>query len=198
MIYLIGHRTTEELVKQTANYTSAPPIKHILSNVSAEEGIPISGLHAYGVKDKATLDRIMARDSYDLVWRRVYDPQTSGTYNEIVDVDFSPQDNKLWVGIESDVTEITADGVDSATITLTVYQSDGVTPKTNVNKSQNLPVDTPKGRAQAKVTVANGSGTLNLSTTEYGYWTIPGTDAATRYPNLRFKDPVEILALLDM
>jgi hypothetical protein len=198
MIYVIGDKTTEELVKQTANYTSAPPINQILANESDRVGVPVSGLYAYGIKDQAILQRLDARDSYDLVWSGVFDPQTSGTVNSIVDLDFSSENNKRWIQSLTDKEEIVADGADTATVTIRIIKADKSGIDTNVTTTQNVPIDTPDGPGEAKISITNGVGNLSLATTRHGYWTIPGSQTSRRYPNFRLLPSVEILALLNM
>lgn len=189
MIYLIGNKSTEELVKQTASYSSAPPISQIMNAVSAETGIPVSGLHSYGVKDAASIDRLLANDSYELVWNDVYweTPGVSGVieasgYNrEIVDVDFSTEDNKrqvVFIAVEptdesTRKAEIVNDGIDTARILVQVYLPDMTAIDTSYNNELKIPFKDPDSRvAYAKVTVTNGTGYKDFKTTKYGSWTI--------------------------
>lgn len=68
---------------------------------------------------------------------------------------------------------IEADGVDAATITISVMQTDEVTVRKNVNATRLLPLF---GGRLFKVTVVKGVGTVSFTTTETGVYSVQSND----------------------
>lgn len=213
-MYFIGNISTDALVERTGTYSDPPPRDYVLDRVSESTGIPVTGLFAYYEHDKAKVTRAAKGNSFNLIWSGVYWEQyespsfpsgipsgwtpsviASGINREIVAVDFAPEDAKRWLSVTSNKTQIVADNVDTAQVRFFVHNAD-TTPNTTLNAVQNIVIGTPTGPAEARITIANGSGVLNLKTTQYGYWKFPAN--LNKYPNLRLYSDVEVLALLNM
>lgn len=181
MVYVIGNRSTEELVYKTGQYITSPPsVSTILNHVSEDFDVPVSGLCSYGVKGPIE-DRLQSNDDFDLTWSEVYNPQTSGSINTIVGLDFTPEDNKRIViffavdpeNEENLKQEIIGDGVDFSRVYVKAFLPDLSAIDASFNEELKIPFKDPDGRiAFSKVTLTNGVGYKDFKTTKYGIWYI--------------------------
>lgn len=128
--YVVGKISDGSFVKHEGPYNTGstslyPSFEEIRSNVSDQIGIDESDLFVLSVTDSAIIARLVNRDSFTILWDS----------EEITGLDFSPEDNKLFIKFEQDKKFIASNGTDSATITVTIYESDGSTIKpVNVTK----------------------------------------------------------------
>lgn len=120
----------------------------------------------YSYFESTDEDVVRFRDGWerDLVW--------SG--NEITDIDWSPEENKVWIKMYSDEVEIKNDGVDSVNLRLEVWKADLSGIATNINTTADVPIKTPDGNRWAKATVVNGVFEKSFKTTKPGEWVFPG------------------------
>lgn len=115
------------------------------------------------------------------------------TDNEITGVDFSPEENKLWVKFTADKTEIDDDGVDSVQITLEIWEADQSGIKTNLTASSQIPILTPNGEKWSNASVIDGVKVKNFSTTKSGTWVFPSK--AKRFKNVRVMNQIVLTVI---
>lgn len=190
-MFIIGQRSTENIIDVTGKYISSPPpSSDILNKVSISTGIDLSDLSCYRVASGEDIERLLKGDEYTAIWEDTPWVNTdeegqvidSGTNRNITSIDFSVEDNKRIVIFTTDdpsnpgtqKPEIIGDGVDSANIKVMVYLPDMSGIDTSYNEELKVSFIDPDGRsALSKVSIINGMGVKNFKTDKYGRWVLP-------------------------
>jgi hypothetical protein len=154
-----------------ADATSIKPFKPAISNktqfellldsISINYGIPLQDLAylQYADGDNVAV-RLTNGDDYTLAWEG----------KVLTGIDFSTEDAKNKFTVELSDSNILAGG--SVTITVTLYEPDGVTIKSNVNTPFRLPFNRPQGPASVAMNFASGVATKTVTINEAGIYTI--------------------------
>lgn len=155
VLYNDGNYVTHELIT-TQQQIDDFKVK-IITKYAINLSIPESQLEFYWVIESnnpsSDCQRIINGDAFICTWSN----------NHIVGIDFTPEDTKGYLKFESDKTKISGNGInETASITLTVYESDKVTIKTNITATKFVPIQTPQGSILAKMDVLNGIGYLTF------------------------------------
>ena len=175
-MYIVGKISDKGTATEITNqcgciYSSQPPSTAIiLHNIVDLYGGSVSDYTLYDIDDDSNdATRIFHEGAlYDLVW----------TGDGITGVDFSEYDSWKWLDITCDKTEIVGDGVDTATLTLTVYETDKVTVDTTYNQTidlavkESLPSSTENYTTQ--VIFVSGVSTIIFVRLNAGVWVFPG------------------------
>lgn len=99
--------------------------------------------------------------------------------NEVTGIDFSLEDNKQWVKIETDVVNnrqrLYLNGSsDELNINATIYQSDKVTIDTSFNETVTINCITPSGKViPIDAVFSEGTHSERFYPTDFGYYIIP-------------------------
>lgn len=179
-MFIIGNNETNQIYNQVSvAYTDIKTPQQVLdfknriiAKYAAKLSIDPSYLDFFWIDEIETegsdFKRIMNGDEFVVVWAN----------DKITGVDFSTEDAKGYLKFETNKTEIRGDGVDTATITLTVYQPDKVTVK-NITAARLIPIKTPSGIISARMAITNGIGTLQfkkINDLPLGKYSIPVHD----------------------
>jgi len=128
-------------------------------------------------------DRVKNGDSYEFTW----------TDNELTGIDFALEDDKQYIKVYADKTEIDGDGIEEAQITFEIWKTDKTSIDTSVGSTIKIPVLTPigRGRKWIKVSIVNGTVTMPFKSIESGAWIF--LSEFKRFGNLRvFGNRLEI------
>lgn len=112
------------------------------------------------------IERISAGDEFELVW----------SADDIIGVDFAIEDAKRIVDFVSDKAAINGNGIAEATITITVYESDGTTVAAGVTASKIWPILKNGSTVYTRFTVTNGVGTMIVKRSEGGSFRFPAVN----------------------
>ncbi len=192
-MYVVGKKDDLSIVEVSGTYSGGnPPDSIILANVVARYGGTTDDYDVYGFSDTSgDASRVMAGDEFTLVW--------TGTYptNTITGLDFSVEDNKLWLHVTTDITQFIADGSDKCDVTFEMWTADNLGVDTSFNGTYLIPLGNPVRVGYASVTFVDGvSTTKSIRTTEWGTWLFPGV--RTRLNGWKIHNNIEVLALIDL
>lgn len=173
MAWIIGKKSDESIV-EISNKVPDFGITELQTVIPLNHG-GVSGDYSYYQLPAADLDKIVDGWEYTITWAG----------NEITGVDFSTEENKRWIKVTVNKTEIDDDGVDSLTLRLEVWKADQSGIDTNVTASAKIPILTPNGEKWVKASVVNGVREVSFSTTKSGEWVVP---SRVRFNNVRTMD----------
>lgn len=178
MAWIIGRKSDLSLVEITNN--SFATLQR-LETVFPQKFGGVASDYSYLDIDEVTFARISNGDSYTLDW--------SGT--DLTGVDFTTENTKLWVKLATDKTVVLGDNIDSATITLEVWNAGLTTIRGNVNVTgRRVPILTPDGLRYVRFNISSGVGTATFKTNKTGQYTFPAE--SKRFDNFRIFNQINI------
>lgn len=187
--YVAGNIATEtELEKgiRQPNLTNQTEINAFKAAISTNHSININDIYLY-VLDEAdpVVDRIRNKDSYELIW----------TDEEISGFDFSEEDVKKWLKVTSSSTEVEVSGDSTITITFEIWKRDLSAIDTSYSETKKIPVLTPSGERNIKVSFTNGVFIHYFNPSVDGTYIIP---FQMKFEDLRVKERITIDAFTDL
>jgi hypothetical protein len=129
----------------------------------------------------ADANRYNDGSSYAIIWNN----------GNVVGLDFSEENSKLWIKPATNKINIKDDGIDSATITIEIWRANLTNLANSVNISGTpLPITTPDGTRIVRFNIVNSVATATFKTTKSGTYIFPSE--SLRYKNLRVFNQVTI------
>ena len=186
-MFVVGKKADGKVMFYSGKYGGCgnPPDSTILDEAIARFGGTKTDYAILPINDSsADAERVYVHDTFDLTW----DGSTP------TGVSFAKEDAKEWFTVSTDKTTIKADGIDEATITVTLKTCDklGTTSKAATGTKQ-FPIAIPKTVAKKTVTFKDGVIVLKFKTKEPGTYKIPSS-LSKFDPDLRIENQVTIEA----
>jgi len=148
MLTIIGNKLNQAILEVsgiTLDFNDAMIVEQYKEVLATNNSLTVADISLLTFQDSDT-EALRIRDGadYSMVW----------TAGELAGVDFSAEDAKNKFSIELSSNNILAG--ETVDITVRLFQSDGVTPKTNVNAEFRLPFNGPRGAASVKMAFVSG------------------------------------------
>lgn len=159
-MFILANNKTKDIIKVSGMYDGLTAGQQItlrqrVLEKAVDTGILLADLEYYYIADSnnpiSICQRILSGQSYNVNW----------TNGNITGIDFSAEDTKGYIKFETNKNSIKGDGIDTATITLTVYLADKITVK-NVTVNKLVPVKIPGAVISAQMQITNGIGMLTF------------------------------------
>ena len=133
----------------------SPPLTNtqILDAMISRYGGLSTDYSVYQTTDQAIIKKVLAGKSYNLV----LDVQ-----GNLTGLDFSVEDNKLWLNFSIDKPMILANELDTATLTISVRKADDSGIKLNYQGTDNIPIAFGDRQLWLNVTFVNGVATYPI------------------------------------
>jgi len=164
MLTIIGNKLDQTVLEVSGialNFNDVNAVTAYKSVLSTNYGITVNDVSLITFDD-TNIEAIRIRDgaAYSMVW----------ALDELTAVDFSSEDakNKFTIALSS--TNILAG--ESITITVRLFQSDGVTPKTDINAEFRLPFNGPRGNCYVRLQFAAGVATKTVPINNEGIYVL--------------------------
>lgn len=183
-MYIVTRISTKSVLgTEGPYYSGTPPVQTIIDNNSVNKSIAKADIAVLAVP-KEDIDKVFKGAKYNVVWEG--DVPKS--------LDFSPEEALNWIRFSSNKSFITANGTDTATITIEVLKPDksGVDDKYQASGME-IAMSFPKsGQVIKRVNIVNGTATLTFRTAFEGRYAFP---IAARLKNgLKVDAPLTIQA----
>lgn len=168
MPYICAGRITDStyMMKGSvpASYSDTEIKNYISVNNDIGQTIPVNEID-YTVCDASQESRLKNGDSFNLQW----------TSNVISDIDFSPENAKMYFGFTIDRPFLIANGFDTGFLTISVVDINNI-PQTGFSQDLEIPIETPVGVSALWVSIVSGTAS-NISVTlpVPGKYKLPGT-----------------------
>lgn len=133
--------------------------------IATNHGGDAADYDVFEVVSNVDAERIENGDEFDLVWDG----------DAIDGVDFAVEDAKFIVDFTTDKDRIDGDGVDTATVSIQIYQNDGTTPA-GVNASKVVPILKDGRSVLTRVTLTDGAGSILVTRSEGGSYRFPAVN----------------------
>lgn len=166
-MYILGDNTTQEIVFISGRYpTGDPSDENIINNAVTTYGGTSAIYSVYHVDEKS--------DDYNRIKNKKAEPELVWDGTTITGIVFTEYDTRQYIGVITDKTIIDPDGIDTAVLTITVYENDGVSVDTKFNSTVNFQMLMPTGGYQTvQISFNKGIATYDFTTTVSGTWKFP-------------------------
>lgn len=133
-MYIVANKITKDILDISGKYRGPEPDDAAVVASVNTEGDPDTDFSIFRTTDNDIYHKIkLLGDAFELTW--------SGSL--ITGVNFDVTSNKIYMSMEFDKDTINADLIDHSNITITMYESDKVTPHTEFNGTMAIPIIGP-------------------------------------------------------
>ena len=163
-MHFIGKISDQSYVQHSGIYkTGEPNRSQVKASIAREHGGSPNDYDVYFINNDSDLAASISMGaSFSLVWEDGY----------ITDIDTTEEDSKKYIDITTDKSSVTNNS-ESATITFTMYQSDGVTVDTTFRGAVRLLCSGPVDVFEAEAYLNVGEGSLQFSPDIAGSYEFP-------------------------
>jgi hypothetical protein len=155
-----------------------------LDAVVANHGGDVADYSLYGPLSPADEARASKADDFVLEW----------TGDAVTGLDFADEDGKRVVDFIPDKTVVDGDGVDVATVTVTLYEADGSTVASGVNANPIVPIQKGLEVVKTRIDFTAGVATIQVKGTEGKELRIPAVEKIENN-NVRVREIAKISIL---
>lgn len=162
-VTIVANKQTQEILEVSGlkiDLTVQGNLDKYKSALSTNHGIAVENISLKQFANGTTEQtRLKNGDDYSVTWNK----------NEISGLDFAQEDCKCKFTVSSNKTEMIAG--ETVEITVTMYECDGTTPKTDVNSSFKLPVSSLVGSFCVAMQFSSGVATKVITLNNPGTYT---------------------------